>query len=299
VTAATVSLPAPLDVAGSLEGFRRWGDDGIDRWDGRRLLRTVRIDARPVPFRAVVAGPTEAPALSVETALAVAGQPLSEAIAATFLARLDVESALARLAAEDPAVGRVAAAYPGIRPVLHRDPFTALVRSISAQQINLGFAASVRARLAASFGHRHAIGAEVVHSLDPRPLAGADVAQLRALQFTNAKAAAIIATARAALEGELDRDTLARLDDAEVIARLVRLPGVGPWTAEWFLARTLGRPRVVGGDLGVRKAVGRAYFAGRLPSEDDTRRATAHWGAAAGVAQQLLLHDLVERSTDA
>jgi DNA-3-methyladenine glycosylase II len=74
------------------------------------------------------------------------------------------------------------------------------------------------------------------------------------------------------------------------VERLVAFPGIGRWTAEWLLARTLGRPRVVAGDLGVRKAVGAAYLAGRMPSEAEVRAVTAHWGAAAGVAQQLLLH---------
>jgi 3-methyladenine DNA glycosylase/8-oxoguanine DNA glycosylase len=46
----------------------------------------------------------------------------------------------------------------------------------------------------------------------------------------------------------------------------------------------------VAGDLGVRKAVGAAYLDGRMPSEAEVRAVTAHWGPAAGVAQQLLLH---------
>ena len=79
-----------------------------------------------------------------------------------------------------------------------------------------------------------------------------------------------------------------------MIARLTALHGIGRWTAEWLLARTLGRPRVVAGDLGVRKSVGMAYFEDRMPSEAEVRQATAHWGEAAGVAQQLLLHSLSE-----
>jgi len=58
----------------------------------------------------------------------------------------------------------------------------------------------------------------------------------------------------------------------------------------------LGRPRVVAGDLGVRKAVGRLY-AKAMPSEDETRRLTDHWGAAAVVAQALALHDLALSAT--
>jgi 3-methyladenine DNA glycosylase/8-oxoguanine DNA glycosylase len=48
----------------------------------------------------------------------------------------------------------------------------------------------------------------------------------------------------------------------------------------------------VAGDLGVCKAIGRVYLSGRLPSEAVVRDVTAHWGDAAGVAQQLVLNDL-------
>ena len=87
----------------------------------------------------------------------------------------------------------------------------------------------------------------------------------------------------------LDLAALRDRPDAEVIACLTACRGLGRWTAEWFLARTLGRPCVVAGDLGVRKAVGAAYCHGHLPSETAVRELTAHWGAATGVAQQLLL----------
>jgi DNA-3-methyladenine glycosylase II len=129
-----------------------------------------------------------------------------------------------------------------------------------------------------------------VWSLDADRLAGVGVAELRELQFSNAKAVAVVAFADAVAGGRVELEELAGLDDEEVVARLVAYPGIGRWTAEWLLARTLGRPRVVAGDLGVRKAVGAAYLGGRMPSEAEVRAATAHWGPAAGVAQQLLLH---------
>jgi DNA-3-methyladenine glycosylase II len=129
-----------------------------------------------------------------------------------------------------------------------------------------------------------------VWSLDAGRLAGAGVADLRELQFSSAKATATVAFAGAVAGGTVDLATLGSLGDEEVVERLVAFPGIGRWTAEWLLARTLGRPRVVAGDLGVRKAVGAAYLDGRMPSEAEVRAVTAHWGSAAGVAQQLLLH---------
>ena len=85
---------------------------------------------------------------------------------------------------------------------------------------------------------------------------------------------------------------LEALSDQDVVARLTAIHGVGRWSAEWVLARTLGRPVVVAGDLGVRKAVGLAYLNDPLPSELAVRQATHHWADSAGVAQALLLHAL-------
>ena len=62
--------------------------------------------------------------------------------------------ALRELAQRDESVGALADRYPGLVPVLYRDPFHAIVRSISAQQINLRFAAVIRQRLALNYGTR-------------------------------------------------------------------------------------------------------------------------------------------------
>ena len=93
---------------------------------------------------------------------------------------------------------------------------------------------------------------------------------------------------------DLSLDQLNLLQDDDVIQRLIAIRGIGLWSAEWVLARTLGRPRVVAGDLGVRKAVGLAYLETPLPGQAEVRAATAHWGESAGVAQALVLHALGE-----
>jgi DNA-3-methyladenine glycosylase II len=298
-------LAGPLDVPGSLEGYRRAGDDLLDRWDGAVWLRVLPLDGRPVAVAARPVGTVAAPALQVATGDGADRAAAGRALAGAFVT---APAALQELAAADPVVAAAAERWPGVGPVLQRDLLTAVVRSISAQQITLRFAAVLRARLARRFGVRHTVPvpggaaegsreppAGEVWRLDAAALAGAEVAELRALQFSNAKAVAIVTFAGAVAAGRLRLDELEALDDEQVIDRLVAYPGIGRWTAEWLLARTLGRPRVVAGDLGVRKAVGAAYLGGRMPSPAEVRAVTAHWGAAAGVAQQLLLHRLAQR----
>lgn len=243
-----------------------------------------------VPFAARVAGEVSEPQLDIE---APRGEfdtrGLACAIEATFAA--DVGN-LAQVSAQDPVVAELVGRHGTLVPVLVPDPFMALVRSISAQQVNLRWAATVRRRLAERYGTRYEVGTEFVYRLEAAPLAAATVEELRAIQLTTAKSRSLIEVAQAAQAGELDAESLAVMNDDELIAHLTRLRGIGRWSAEWFLARTLGRPRVVAGDLGVRKAVGRMYGTAAMPAEEEVRRLTAHWGSAASVIQVFALHDL-------
>jgi DNA-3-methyladenine glycosylase II len=296
-TAVAVPVPGPVDLAGSLDVLRRAGDDLLDRWDGRHWLRTVAVDGHLVGAAARPSGTAADPVLLVTAEDGAAPAATGRVLAGAFPT---APAALAELAAADPVVARIATRFPGVGPVLQPDLLTAVVRAISAQQITLRFAATLRGRLARRYGHRHQVpvpqpapgdpSATEVWSLDASRLARAGIADLRELQLSTSKAVAVTVFAAAVAEGRVDLRTLAGLDDEEVVDRLVGYPGIGRWTAEWLLARTLGRPRVVAGDLGVRKAVGAAYLDGRMPSEAEVRALTAHWGPAAGVAQQLLLH---------
>lgn len=284
-----VELQGPLDVAASVEVFRRAGDDLIDRWDGEVLLRTVRLHGgNAVAVAARPTGTLRLPRLHLTVDDPTQRDLAARAAQSTFFATT-TPAALTALTERDPIIRAADRMFPGLRPALQPDVLTALVRSISAQQINLRFAAIVRARLAEHYGRRHSVDGRIVYSLDAQALAGARAADLRVLQFTTRKAESIIGVANAVLGGSLDREHLAAQPDEQVIDRLVTLQGIGRWSAEWLLARSFGRPVVVAGDLGVRKAVGRAYLDGAMPTEQQVRERTAHWGDAAGVAQQLLL----------
>lgn len=291
--AVAVRLVGPLDVAASLEMFRRAGDDRIDRWDGTTLVRTLPLAEHSLAYACALTGTLANPLLQVTVA---AGATAAEIAAVAEAARtmfVATPPEFADLLARDPIVAALDARYPGLRTVRQYDLFGALVRNISAQQVNLRWATTTRARLAEAFGTQHAVAGHVVYSLDPARFAALAPDALRALQFTTRKAEFIVGVAEALASGRVSLQRLAKLPDEEVVGELVQLRGIGRWSAEWILARTLGRPVVVAGDLAVRKAVGAAYLGmpskGPLPDESTVRAATAHWGAAAGVAQQLLL----------
>jgi DNA-3-methyladenine glycosylase II len=285
-----VDLVGPLDIPASLELFRSNGDDQLDRWDGATLTRTLRIGSKTVPYTATNVGSVAAPALLVRAPSVEDREAIEAAMRATFL---PPPPGYPALLLADPVVAALDTRFPGLRTVRQFNLFAALIRCVSAQQVNLRWATTTRRRLAEAFGERHMLDGHAIYSLNPARIARADVVELRALQFTTRKAEYIIAIAEAIASKTLDLPTLVALPDDEVIARLTAIRGVGRWTAEWVLARTLARPVVVAGDLGVRKGIGRYYLGlspkAPLPSEEETRRAVAHWGESANLAQTLLL----------
>ena len=287
---AELDLPGPLDVPRSLEVFRRWGDDLADRWDGEVLVRTLRHDGATVAWAATPAGDVASPRLRVSV-----DDPahLDAAVVAAEGLFVTAPEPFEALRAGDPVVAAVEARHPGVRGCREPDLLSALVRLISAQQVNLRWAATTRARLVRATGLVRSVGGREVWALDPQRLAATNPAELRTLQFTTRKAEYIVGAAVEVTSGHLDLGTLRERGDEDIVSRLTAVRGLGRWTAEWVLARTLGRPVVVAGDLGVRKAVGTAYLGGGMPAEAEVRAATAHWGPAAAVAQAVLLHTLV------
>jgi 3-methyladenine DNA glycosylase/8-oxoguanine DNA glycosylase len=197
-------------------------------------------------------------------------EPLDAETEPVVLKLLGVELDLdgfARFAADgDPALARVAAGLAGFRPPLAPHPFEALVGSITAQQVSMFAAVAIRNRMTSRFGNK-ALRAYAFPSREV--LARAEPDELVALGFSRRKAEYVVGLARS----ELDLDGLAALPDEEVKARLTALPGLGEWTADWFLARHLARPHAwPAGDLALRKAVSAFYLDGRSATTEEVRR---------------------------
>jgi 3-methyladenine DNA glycosylase/8-oxoguanine DNA glycosylase len=236
-----VALPQPYDFDVSTERFRAFGPDLANLWHEGGLHRVVggrevRIEAAP---GGVLVGPLD---------------PRIEAEVRTLLgAPFDLAAFSAWAGAAEPVVRRLAGLLQGFRPPLAPDPFEALVGSITAQQVSLFAAFAIRNRLIERFGER----ADHAYAFPTRArIAQADEDEVVAVGFSRRKAEYLIGLARS----DLDLAGLADLPDDEVRVRLTALRGLGEWTADWFLARHLARPRAwPAGDLGLRKAV-RAFY---------------------------------------
>jgi DNA-3-methyladenine glycosylase II len=246
-------LPEPYDFELSTGRYRTFGPDLANAWHEGALYRVV--DGREVRIAAAQGG------LEVD--------PLDDEI--RVLVRLLLGApfeldAFYRFAAFDPVLARVADALRGLRPPLAPTPFESLVTSITAQQVSLFAAFAIRNRLIRRFGATAGKHAVAFPTRDA--LAAADEDELLGLGFSRRKAAYVIGLARS----DLDLDALAALPDDEVKGKLTALPGIGEWTADWFLARHLARPQAwPAGDLGLRKAVSAFYGDGDRLSTEEVR----------------------------
>ena len=196
-------------------------------------------------------------------------------------------------AAGDPVLAAAVENNHGLRPNLQVDPFEMIVSSITAQQINLGFAYTVRSRLVAEYGEPHVFDGET-HYAFPTPgrMAEAEPGDLLPLQFSRQKERYILNLARSIRDGEIDLAGLAEKDDASVERELTALVGIGRWTADWFRARYLGRGSVIAsGDLAVKRSIERHYFDGERVSEEQIRAFADRWGDFTNLAVQYLLAD--------
>ena len=129
------------------------------------------------------------------------------------------------------------------------DLFGGLVRSIVSQQLAIRAAEAILGRLEALTGE-----------LSAERILAADHGALRACGLSSRKVEYLRGIADAAVSGSVDFASLAALDDAAVIQKLIQLKGVGVWTAEMLLIFGLRRPDVVSwGDLAILRGMRMLY----------------------------------------
>ncbi len=187
---------------------------------------------------------------------------------------------VAELARRDPHLAAVVARH-GAPPLWDRPPgFETLVQIILEQQISLSAGRAAYARLERLAG---AVTPERVGALTESDLRGAGL--------TRQKSAYVRGLALAIVAGEFDPDGLAALDDEDARAALIKLRGVGAWTADIYLLMALGRADVwPSGDLALVAAIREVKRLRSLPNAERIGRITRSWSPWRAVAARVLWH---------
>ena len=144
------------------------------------------------------------------------------------------------------------------------------MRAIVGQQLSVHAARAIYGRLTERFGGRPPTPAEILAD-DPEELRAA-------AGLSRAKVSYLRSLAEHVISGELELERLDELDDEEVIAELTAVKGLGTWSAHMFLMFHLERPDVLPvGDLGIRRAIERAYDLDALPEAAEIERIAEPW----------------------
>jgi DNA-3-methyladenine glycosylase II len=185
-------------------------------------------------------------------------------------------------------LNQLAAPFVGFKPPRFATVFEGLVNGITCQQLSLAAGIVFLNRLVERHGQEFSLG---LHAF-PRPqdLAHLHPADLRPLGYSSNKARSIIGIARAVLEGDLDLEGLAELDNEECVERLAAMYGVGRWTAEYVLLRGLGRTNVFpGDDVGARNNLERWLRLRNKLNYDRVQHVLRKWKNYGGLIFLLLL----------
>jgi len=190
--------------------------------------------------------------------------------------------AVAHLRKVDPVIARLIDTVGTCRLTL-RDQgshFDAIARSIVFQQLSGKAASTIHGRLEGLYGGRSPLPAELTVTSDE---------QLRGVGLSRGKSAYLKDLAARVVSGELPVETLHELSDEEVITALVRVKGIGRWTAQMFLMFRLGRPDVLPDlDLGIQKGIQKAYRLRKLPSPERVKKIGAKWAPHRTIASWYL-----------
>lgn len=183
---------------------------------------------------------------------------------------MEDKKAFVYLKKTDPILGELFGKYKPsvIRP--SKNYFESLADAIMSQQLSGKAADTIIKRFKALFPK--------VRFPSPKQVLDKTDAELRSVGVSGAKAGYLKNLAQAFEDGTLNFRSLDKKTDEEIITMLVKVKGIGRWTAEMFLIFTLGRTDVFSfGDLGLRNAVKKVYRLRQDPSPKKLKQLSIRW----------------------
>jgi DNA-3-methyladenine glycosylase II len=295
--------PFRLDL--TVWAIRRRRENAIDRWDGETYERVLAVGKQPALVSVRQSGSASSPKLHVTVRAArLSGSVKNAAMKTeTIIAldrllglRVDLRPFYER-AAQHSRLRALAARFQGLKPSRFPTVWEGLVNGIACQQFSLTVGILLLNRLTALSGLP--FEEDDGRRAFPRPedLAAATPESLRSLGFNGFKSRELIRLGRKIASGELALESFADLPNPDAAFRLLELPGVGRWTAEYVSLRGLGRiDTFPGDDIGARNNLARWLHLRKPLDYDRSMRIVDQWKPFAGLIYFHLLLDGLDRA---
>ena len=183
------------------------------------------------------------------------------------------------LAETDPHLAPVVRALRGLHVPQTATVFEGLVLAVLGQQISSHVARMLRTLFIETYGPSWQDDGTTYHAFpDPEAIAAVGVEGLRSIKISARKAEYIIGIAKRVASGELDLEGLRHRPDEEVVRSLTGIRGVGPWTAQWLLIRSLGRTDgFPHGDLALQRGMGLLLKSGNPMGPEEALDYSRRW----------------------
>jgi len=196
-----------------------------------------------------------------------------------------IKAARLHLQKNDPVMKKIIKQVGPFTGKTTRNRFAALVKSIVSQQISTAAARTILQQLHEAVVEKPGS----TFSVSPEDFAGKTPEQLKAAGVSKQKASYVFDLAEKVNDGTVDLKNIHRLDDEEAINCLVKVKGIGRWTAQMFLMFCLGRMNILpSDDLGIKNGVKRAYGLDVLPTPREVDQIGEAWRPYASVASWYL-----------
>jgi DNA-3-methyladenine glycosylase II len=287
---------APFRLDFTAWALRRRPENQIDRWDGSTYRRVISIQGEPAEVRVTQEDPAEKPRLRVNVIGPRVGPSAKDEVDMLLTRMLGLQVDLKpfyRMASRDSKRRELAEKYRGLKPVRFPTIFETLANAISCQQFTITVGLQLLNRLG-RLGNLalETEGGMVFGSPNPSDLLRLSPRTFRRVGFSRHKTRAFLELSRDILVNRLDLESLANLNNEDAINFLLRLRGVGRWTAEYALLRGLGRLDVFpGDDVGARNRLAKWLHRREPMDYASVQRALQGWRPYAGF---VFFHMLME-----
>jgi DNA-3-methyladenine glycosylase II len=291
----TLSPVPPFDFDLSARIFSN-GDEQIRKYENGKYRQVIRTNNKLILIMVKSSGSVDAPALSVELK---SNQKISEndrrkaeeTISYILNLGLDLET-FYEAVKNDRIMADITAKLRGLKSPTTPTVFESLVSSIIEQQISLIVAHSMEAKVVKAFGDALRVdGRDYYIFPTPQGLASATIGEFRQCGLSEKKAEYIRDVSKSIIEGKLDLEGLKAYEDTEaVLDELIKIRGIGLWTAEMTVLRGMRRlEEMPADDIGLRRCIAHYYSNDQRIPADEARRIAKKWGNWKGLAAFYLM----------
>lgn len=273
MTVATIPLPEAFSFDLAISFLLRSPKEVLHRVEGNKVIKALRVGDNIIVY-SIESGKDH---LVVDFLNGTPSSQLQNHVLMYIREWFDLDTDLNpfyRLAAKDALLKDLITKYYGYRIVGQPDLFESLVWAVLGQQINLQFAYTLKQRFVEKYGEKIELN-EMTYFIFPSPevVSKIGVEALLALQFSRQKAIYTIGIAEAFLKGYVSKEQLKGLSLQSAKEHLIKIKGVGNWTANYALMKTFRYPDAFPlEDAGVHNAIRNLKKMKTKPTLDQVKR---------------------------